>query len=51
MRKVKLKSKKNTLPWLNDSILKLMKDRDHVLMLAVKNSQNSVNRHQFVSLR
>lgn len=28
-----------------------MKDRDHVLKLAVKNSQNGVNRLRFVSLK
>jgi len=47
-RKIKLRAKKNGLPWLNESILKLMKERDHSLKLAVKSGHN---RHQFITLR
>lgn len=45
---MKLKARKNGLPWLNKFILKLMKERDRSLKLSVKSGHN---RHQFISLR
>uniref|UniRef100_A0A3B1IW78 Reverse transcriptase domain-containing protein n=1 Tax=Astyanax mexicanus TaxID=7994 RepID=A0A3B1IW78_ASTMX len=47
-RSIKLKAKKNSIPWLNTSILQLMKERDHSLKLANKLGHS---RHQFISLR
>lgn len=47
-RIIKLKARKNGLPWLNKFILKLMKERDHSLKLSIKLGHN---RHQFILLR
>jgi len=46
----KKKSKKNCLPWLSTDLLKLMKDRDHVLKDFLK-FKLPIDRQKFVMLR
>lgn len=48
--RIKCKNKKQSLPWMNEKVLKLMKERDNALKIATK-SKMSLDRYNFVRLR
>jgi len=48
--RIKCKNKKQSLPWMNEKILKLMKERDNALKIST-NSKMSTDRFKFVKLR
>ena len=48
--KFRRKNNKNTVPWINADILKLMKERDLVLKTAIK-TKLSYDRQHFANLR